>query len=185
MYLKSRCPHWGKKITLLALLLILSWQTNVWASEIKEPETFKRHEIKLDVAYLLYGGAKVEYEFLLTPWSSIGAVGLIDLNSGYRYYKTQALGLYRLYFGKKPNTGLFIEGNIGVTTGSYDDYYWAWDRKENYTAFSVGIALGWKFYIPHPQSSVVLDIFVGAGRLFPEDYYKIYPRVGICIGMRF
>jgi len=186
MYLKSRCPHWGKKITLLVLLLVLGLQIGIQASENKEYELSKRHEIKLDVAYLLFAVVKAEYEFILTPWSSTGVVGFIDLNSGDRVFKAQALGLYRLYFGKKPNTGLFLESNLGVTTGTYKEYSWTWDERQkiDYTAFGVGLALGWKHYIP--QSGIVLDIFGGLGR-FWGDYEnpEIYPRVGICIGKRF
>ena len=100
------------------------------------------------------------------------------------YYRTQVLGTYRLFFGKIPMSGFFLEGNFGLISGRYDpaDSWWPREYKP-YTAFGMGLALGWKFHIP--KSSIVLDLFAGAGRLIGDDNPGGYPRMGICVGKRF
>ena len=198
-----------RKNTLIALLLVLTWQVNAQElsptvvfsgtearkaerfepSEfgIKKRPEFERHEIKLDVAYLITGTIKVEYEHLFNNWSSAGLVAFHSLpdprEAIFRIngdHRTQVLGFFRLYFGKEPTTGFFAEGNFGITSG---DYY------EKYTAFGTGLAVGRKWHIP--ESGIVLDLFVGMGRLFRDSrgrrgYYTTnYPRLGFCIGKRF
>jgi hypothetical protein len=173
-----------KKITLVALLFALNWQAN---AQISETPDLKKNELKIDVAYILDATIKAEYEHFLNDWSSLGAVAFQKFSSkdAYNEYKTQLLGLYRLYFGKQPMSGFFLEGSFGLTAGNWYNYdYSNWsERHEKYIAFGVGVALGWKFHIP--KSNVVLDLFGGAGRLFGNDHPGGYPRAGICVGKRF
>ena len=183
------------KIVLTTLLLAIGWQMQAQTSETT---LLKRHELKVDVASLLNTTLKVEYEYLLNNWSSVGAVALyhfdssnddLDLDFG---FDTQVLGTYRLFFGKKPVSGFFLEANCGITSGLsyfYDEDYYAngyyyegnFHEKREFL-FGVGIALGWKFHIPQPN--IVLDLFIGGGRFF-GDAIGAYPRTGICIGKRF
>ena len=95
------------------------------------------------------------------------------------------LGLYRLYFGKQPVNGFFLEGDMGIISGNYDNYVYTfpYDIRKTYISFGVGIALGWKWHIE--KSNIVLDIFGGAGRLLSEKHDGVYPRMGICVGKRF
>jgi len=169
-----------KKITLIALLFALNWQINAQTSEISLQN---RNELKLDVAFLIGGILKAEYEYLLSDWSSIGVSAFFNLNSGPRELGTQVLGNYRLYFGKEPVSGFFIEGNLGIISGYLDPYYSS--SNDHYSSFGIGIALGWKWYIP--KSGIVLDIFGGGGRLFGDVASSVgpYPRAGICVGKRF
>ena len=168
-----------KKIMSIALLFALSWQTNAQSTE--KAVDLKRNELKLDVAWLIFEPAlKVEYEYFLNEWSSFGASGFINLSTD-DYIKSQLLGLYRLYFGKEPRAGFFLEGNFGLTFGKDSNY--GTYRHENYTNFGIGIALGWKYHIP--KSDIVLDLYAGAGRLLGDNGPGGYPRFGICIGKRF
>ena len=173
-----------KKITLIALLFALTWQAS---SQTLENSLQKRNELKLDVAFLLGSTLKVEYEYWLTDWSSVGASALYGFGSngieidGDFSIRFQMLGTYRLYFGKEPTRGFFLEGNLGIVHGK--ESIFSWNPVGDFTAFGVGIALGWKWYIP--RSGIVLDIFGGAGRLFGDNGPGAYPRAGVAVGKRF
>jgi hypothetical protein len=177
-----------KKVILSAMLFAFSWQVHAQTYETFE---FRRHELKGDAAYLINGTAKVEYEYWLNNFSTIGAVGLYNFysfSSNEPDYKTQILGTYRLFFGKQPMKGFFFEYNLGVTSGKYYEYNYSpgsQSRYKPYTAFGMGLAIGWKFHIL--PNDVVLDLFFGLGRLFNEkrSLPESYPRVGVLLGKRF
>lgn len=158
------------KIVSTALLLVIGWQVSAQTDEMS---ILKRHELKLDIGYLLTGTLKGEYEYLLNDWSSVGASAIY--NNSDAEFKAQVVGTYRLYFDTQPVSGFFLEGNAGVIVA--DEYWYG----SNNLMVGAGIALGWKYYIPQP--SIVLDLFLGVGRLFGNE--GTYPRVGICIGKRF
>jgi hypothetical protein len=173
-----------KKITLIALLLVMSWQINAQSENISD---FDRNELKLDVVHILFSMVKAEYEYWLNDWSSIGLVGLYNFgsglfNGGEPLWRTKVLGTYRLFFSKNPMQGFFLEGTAGIISGSTVDT-WLGGKPEKYTAFGAGIAIGWKWYIP--KSGITLDLTYGAGRLFNNDDPLFYPRMGVCVGKRF
>lgn len=176
-----------RKITTIALFLAFSWQINAQNFDFANA---KKNELKLDAAWILVPALKIEYEHFLNDWSSVGAVGFMNFEPD--EVASQLLGLYRLYFGKDPMKGFFLEGHAGLTFGER----WKSGRYRNFTAFGVGVALGWKYHIP--KSDIVLDLFLGFGRTMPvttengssQGYYKesysiFYPRVGVCVGKRF
>ncbi|MCL2027753.1 MAG: hypothetical protein FWG79_04605 [Bacteroidales bacterium] len=173
-----------KKITLI-VLLALSWQVSARTFETSD---FKRNELKIDVAWLIFEPAmKVEYERFLNKSSSFGAVGFLGFSSADdNLFEQQLLGTYRLYFGKNPMQGFFFEGHLGVTSGVYQhrlsDGFWSETEDRSYTAFGFGIALGWKWCIP--KQGIVFDLFYGGGRLIHNDA-GFYPRFGFCLGKRF
>jgi hypothetical protein len=176
-----------KKITLIALLFAFSWQANAQNSETPD---LKRNELKLDVVHVLFKVAKIEYEYWLNDWSSVGVVGFYNfgsglLNGGEPLWRTKVLGTYRLYFGKNPMQGFFLEGTAGIVSGSVSDGWFSSSTHTKYTAFGVGVAVGWKWYIP--QSGITLDLTYGLGRLLHdnEDAPPVYLRMGICVGKRF
>jgi len=178
-----------KKTTLIALLFVLGWQAN---AQISETPDIRKNELKVDVAYLLLGSvAKVEYEYLLNEWSSAGVSALYDFTPNSEpTFKIQVLGFYRLFFGNHPNSGFFLEGNLGVISGKDDSYHYdpssgmSYTSYDPYTTLGAGIALGWKYYIP--KSSIVLDLFFGYGRMFIDNNnIGGYPRAGLCVGKRF
>ena len=164
-----------KHITILILLLILSMQIY---SQTNEP--IKRQEVKLNLPYLLAGMLELEYEFHHNSWNSSGVITSFDLDSNIEF-DFRLLIFHRLYMGKNDNAGVFLEGNFGLiqVTQSRDWVLF----KEKYSALGIGLALGWKFFIPEP--SIVIDIFVGMGRLFGNDNPGVYPRLGINLGRRF
>jgi len=175
-----------KKITFIAVLFALSWQANAQNLE-------RRNELKICPVHLIAGSLRIDYERLINDWSSVGATGLYsfanafsDVDFGNRI-RGQFLGFYRLYFGRRePASGFFLEGNLGVTVGTYYSLsFFHRPDPVNYTAFGAGVALGWKWYIP--RSGIVLDLFVGGGRLFndSEDGPNGFPRAGISVGKRF
>ncbi|MCL2027754.1 MAG: hypothetical protein FWG79_04610 [Bacteroidales bacterium] len=178
-----------KKIISITLLFILSLQTY---AQIYETSNFKRNELKVDVLYpLIVKTLKVEYEYFLSDISSFGVVGFYNLGDHeYQNFKTQVLATYRLYFGEEPVSGFFFEGNLGVTSGRYDEgagiqiQIGTRQPIENpYTAFGVGFALGWKYVIP--KSGVTLDLLCGAGRMLGKNNIGFYTRFGVTVGKRF
>jgi len=176
-----------KKITIIAVLLALTWQANA-QQERSEVPLENRHEIKLDPAHLIAGTLRIDYEYLLNDWSSVGLGVFYNFsrtNDYGTYYRTKFLGFYRLYFGRRPSSGFFLEGNLGVVSGFYSDWWSSYpSNRGDFTAFGTGIALGWKWYIP--RAGIVLDVFGGGGRLFGgDDRPNMYPRFGISVGKRF
>jgi len=172
-----------KKLTLIVMLFALTWQVT---AQNYENSLQNRNEIKLDPVYLLLSILKVEYEYLLNDWSSMGLVALYNFsNREEMIWQTQVLGLYRLYFGKMPASGFFLEGGLGVTSGYTFpiSFVIGPSGSERYTAFGANIAVGWKWYIP--KSGVTLDLVYGIGRLYNNDDPLIYPRMGILVGKRF
>jgi hypothetical protein len=185
-----------KKNTLIVLLLFaLSWQTIAQISEVSD---FKGNELKLDVVHLITGPIlKVEYERLFnaeSSWGIVGYAGLFNSNRERIYGRPeilyqrdvqyQLLSFFRLYFGKQPASGIFLEGNFGLISGKYDTYInqHPWYKEESYTTFGVGMALGWKLI---SKSGFAMDIFVGTGRPFGEISPDYYQRIGLCLGKRF
>ena len=175
------------KNTLLVLLIALAWQ--IKAQDIDDISSLQRNELKLDVAYLLDATIKIEYEYYLNEWSSIGLAGFFNFGKPNEImFRTQLLATYRLYFGRQPLSGFFVEGNFGVTSGkSNEERIITIGLKPTfdypYTAFGLGIGLGRKYYIP--KSGVTLDLLSGFGRMFGKNSFGFYPRLGICVGKRF
>jgi hypothetical protein len=175
-----------KKVVLLALLLALSWQ--VHAQNLENIDFTKRHELKLDAAYLIGGSLKMEYEYWLGEFSTVGAVGFYNFSSEEPDYRAQILATFRLFFSNNQRKGFFFEYNLGVTSGKHYEYGYPYESKhKSYAALGMGLAIGWKFHIP--QNNVTLDLFGGVGRLFDEKENStrpnFYPRVGVLLGKRF
>jgi hypothetical protein len=178
-----------KKHTLIILLFVLSWQATAQTTEVSD---FKRHEAKLNVHYLLGGSLNLLYEYHLNDWSSIGAVGSYTFFNSWMSPRAtaEAFGTYRLYFGSRPLSKFFFEGNLGMVswvthTPAPDDIS---------TGFGAGLTFGWKFVT---QNNFVLDIFVGMTRAsasytaqdhsgtYTVNNGMLYGRFGICVGKRF
>ncbi|MCL2417346.1 MAG: autotransporter outer membrane beta-barrel domain-containing protein [Bacteroidales bacterium] len=171
-----------KKILVIVSLFALNWQASAQSLE-------RRNELKICLAHLLAGSLKVGYERLLNDFSSVGASGFYSFSnlnhhrSSSRGLEGQLLGFYRLYFGQQPISGFFLEGNLGLNWIRHYTWSAGVSRRSYDAAFGVGIALGWKWYIP--RTGIVLDVFAGGGRLFGSDHQNAFPRAGISIGRRF
>jgi hypothetical protein len=189
-----------KKITVIALCLVFCQHGYAQISEICD---CKRNELKLDVAYLFRPALKAEYEYLLNKRSSIGVSAhyIFDIDAK---YKTQLLGIYRWYFSKKkPMAGFFVEGNMGFISGNqfgvkrlsgpWGNTVGTYGAYDTYSAFGMGLALGWKGLFS--KRGITIDLFLGPSKLFSqketeqylfrEEYKNVYPRMGILIGKRF
>ena len=162
------------------LLLIVFLCTGMLYTETTEVPANKRHEFKIDIAYLFVPCLKIEYEFILSDEASLGAVcfwGSDNIDTQYQY-----LGFYRWYFGKEPISGFFLEGHVGFSRLLRSNSWYEWeDRYDTY--MGAGFALGRKYVT---KNGVVLDFFIGPGRVLNgESENEFYPRMGITLGKRF
>jgi hypothetical protein len=162
-----------KKIKFIALLLVLNLQGKAQTPEIPE---LSRNEVKIDAAYFLDRTIKVEYEYLINEWNSVGSVIFHNLKME-PTYQSQILGFYRVYFGDGIANSLFFEGHMGITSG----YFGKHNPDNKYTEFGMGIAIGWKMI---NRRGITLDLFGGWGKTF-GGVERDYPRLGLCIGKRF
>ena len=172
-----------KKITLIVLLFAFSLQTH---AQNFEDQDFKRNELRLGL-HVLYSMVRVEYEYFLNDWSSAGVsaalnAGVFPLSGTEPLVRAQTLGLYRLYFGKQPATGFFVEGNLGITSGNT---FVIFGSSEKYTIFGIGVAIGWKLH--NPRSGVTANFLCGMGRSLASNLSREvgYLRMGIFVGKRF
>jgi len=130
----------------------------------------KRHELKLNVAYLLTDAAEISYEYILNEESSVG------ISATYVLIPEAEFGwgitpYYRLFFGKKPAQGFFIEGQASIF--DFEDFDWicsddlqSCSRFPNrYTTGGVGLAIGAKF---KTSKNIVLEIYAGGGRILAD-----------------
>ena len=166
-----------KKI-LTVLLLSICWQ-------LYSQDLGAKHEVKLDLPYILATAAKLEYEQIFSEGTTFGVSGLYHFNDYYNI-TYHLLGFYRWYFGKEPISGFFLEANTGLFGGTYESWISkiGFEEKEkvDYTSFGAGVALGWKFVT---DTGIVLDVFGGAVRITNDKGPEAFPRLGVCIGKRF
>ncbi|MEO5571764.1 MAG: hypothetical protein ABIT08_12560 [Bacteroidia bacterium] len=156
----------------------------------QDSETFKRNEIKLNAGYLLAGYPEISYERLLNDETSIGlsAGASIDKDINFNF---SVIPHFRVYFGKKPGAGFFMEGNLGFYSQKGTNYYQSqtypyFVQYEEATifGFGAGIGFGGKFI---SKSGFIAELLAGVGRNFinNDQLEDAYPRFGISIGKRF
>lgn len=174
-----RLPGFGIRSLFLALILAGTAK----ALHAQEPQGMPpgRNELKINGAYLLAGYPELTYERLLGKEASFGlSLGFgLDDSFGTNF---GAFPFYRLFFGKKPGAGFFVEGNGAVYSEQVSREFggdWSYE-----TGAGLGLALGGKFLT---QSGWVAELFGGAGRNFidAEGTSSVYPRLGVSIGKRF
>ncbi|MFV8441519.1 DUF3575 domain-containing protein [Flavobacterium sp. LB2P44] len=155
-------------------------------SQENEPTSFKKNEIKLNVAFLVAGGFEGTFERIISEESAFGVslffpvIEDIEPNFSLTPY-------YRYYFGKKPAAGFFAEG-FGMLN-SYDSYIYN-DNSfnsdiETRTDFALGFGLGSKWIT---KKGFLFEINAGVGRnLFnsSDTDYEIVGRGGVSFGYRF
>lgn len=146
-----------------------------------------KNEIKLNAVYLIAGIPEIGYEHFINEESSLGIDVLvaIDDDSDILFAATP---YYRLYFGKKPNTGFFAEG-FGMLnlSESYELLYFdnldVVEGSVNETDFALGVAIGGKFVT---SKGLSFEFYGGIGRnLFNENAIEAVPRFGLTFGKRF
>lgn len=168
-------------------ILLLVFLTNAlfFYGQDAENEMVKTNELRLNALMLIAGGINVSYEKLLNEESGIGisAAVFFDDDIAENWYISP---YYRVYFGKKPAAGFFLEGFGSLN--SIEDYVFESNNDEytfeNITDFALGIGLGGKFLT---KRNLVGEISLGFGRnLFVNDRdYEIFVKGEISVGFRF
>ena len=173
-----------KKLIIFAFIAV---NLTVFSQEENPSVLFKQNEIKLNVGALSFGFPEFSYERLLGSDMGVGISGMISLfeESSLEY---QIVPFYRMYFAqKRPSSGFFIEVNAALVAQSEEqDFYYTFypveNKKEQGVFFGVGAAVGVKWL---NSRGLVGEAFVGAGRIYGDPFYEVYPRVGVSIGKRF
>lgn len=155
--------------------------------KIEDQDDLRKNEIKLNGLLLVLGAFEVEYEYLLSEESGIGASLLVpidpDISEDLNFYLSP---YYRFYFGNKYAQGFFLEGFAMLD--SYNDYtyYYGMPReKKTFTDFALGIGLGGKWVT---KKGLLGQINFGVGRnLFNSNGndFEIIGKFGITLGYRF
>lgn len=155
----------------LSILIFLALSINSFA---QDDTSFPRNEVKINPISLLFEPTwvSVAYERVLNDESSVGANVTVIPTSG-----ETGFGLapyYRLFFGKKPAAGFFVEG-AGLILGA---------TGEDDLIYGASIAVGVKVLT---KKNIVLDIFGGLGKWNINEFIvgSTYPRFGLNIGKRF
>jgi hypothetical protein len=186
---------------LITLLVLLAMQLSFSQTKPKDSvPDFRKNEIKINALYLILGAFEGTYERALNDESAVGASvtflldGENDINTAFAFSP-----YYRLYFGKKPVSGFFVEGFAQYAKINYNEYeyfynpntgestYNEYDNK--ISAFALGIGLGGKWYT---KSNILFEINAGIGRNLSissdnpnTDYSRITGKFAIGIGYRF
>ena len=180
-----------KKITLLAILCIVSLSIN--AQENEDQNYSKNHEVKLNMSNLIgFKWLDVGYERILNEESSIGIGTLISLDhqiDGIDEYRTFSITpYYRHFFSSKYARGFFVEVFSMLHSGTEENYYsnsYPYDSlaEEKYTDLAAGISVGGKFVT---KRGFITEIYIGIGRdLLGNSGIEVVGRGGVSIGYRF
>lgn len=176
-----------KKITLSALLLIISISLFAQENEIK------RNELKINMSNLIgFKWFDVTYERLLNEESSIGVGTLFSLDKeseGLDEYRTFSITpYYRQFFSSKYAEGFFVEAFTMLHSGkdyeyNYDSYVNENRTENKYTDLAVGISVGGKWVT---KRGFVAEVYAGIGRdLLNQSDIEVVGRGGVSIGYRF
>ncbi|MES2652665.1 MAG: hypothetical protein V4663_13060 [Bacteroidota bacterium] len=182
------------KILLLGLLLASSLlgfaqKTDSLKSSIQRNAETLGHggnnELKLNLLNVINGMPELSYERIIADNMGLGASVFVALDNSVAY-KFSFASYYRLYFGKKKASGIFIEGNTGILTLE-DEYYAdvAHIYKVTSTNFTLGVAVGVKYLT---RNGFFGEAYAGGGKLLAYRIgYSIqdFPRIGISLGKRF
>lgn len=147
-----------------------------------------KNELKLNGIYLLLGFPELSYERILNEEAALGISVAFAIDDVFEM-DFMAIPYYRVYFGKKPAAGFFVEGNAALyvannyETTYYDDYTYE-ETSKNVFGAGLGLAVGVKFIT---KRRWIFEIFGGAGRNFlsADEVGEVYPRMGLIVGKRF
>jgi hypothetical protein len=159
-------------------------------------DNFGRNEIKINALYLVLEALEISYERNTSKNTSLGVSVFVPFKKYEFYdnihysYSFMANPYFRVFFGKKPAQGFFVEANAALTSLQvyyYDSlynpngYFLGRTRRETEFGFGLGIAAGGKFVL---NDKFVAEIYGGLGRYLNQDSLG-YPRLGINLGYRF
>ena len=161
-------------------------------SSYEAPETFGKHEIRINALGLIAGPTiEINYERILNPSSGFGVGMLIDLSDN--DFTTQNFAItpyYRFYFLGREDygaKGTFVEiFSAFASAENYEDNYndnGYFYRETNEFQISLGASLGRKWV---NQKGYSFEIFIGGGRyLIQTSGYEAHLRLGFSVGKRF
>lgn len=163
------------------------------ASFAQGDKSSDNNEIKFNIPLAIYGLPELSYERIIEDNMSLGISVSIAADKPYNYFTDKGIPeraiicpYYRLYFGQKKAAGFYIEGNMAVSSqkelNAYDYLTGLNTAESKSTGFGFGAAVGVKLLTKNGFSG---DFYGGWGRLFGDNIYNGYPRIGICIGKRF
>jgi hypothetical protein len=149
-----------------------------------------KNEIKINLPYLILGFPEITYERLLTDQTALGISvafpiesGTSNIENGYNFSMNP---YYRVYFGEKPNTGFFVDGNAALYSQRKTAGDFFTDEKEGGLVFGLGFNVGTKY---KTKSGWVAESYIGLTRsIINSDNVnrnKIMLRMGIVIGKTF
>ena len=179
---------------LLSSLMILSIGITFLHAQEQETPTRSNDIMISPIELIATPLLNVSYERLLNENSGIGVNGMFFLGDKDKYDDSntffQISPYYRLYFGKKYASGLFVEGFLPITSTSENHDIYNNDGNfvrtldETVTSFGVGIGFGGKWVA---KKNIIFEASVGVGRRF-GDTDKISALTGkgmLGIGYRF
>lgn len=189
------------KITILTVLiagtaLFAQAQTTTQSENKTEVTKYDgKNELKVNLLSSILALPEISYERLLEDNMGVGlslAFGIGDAGDDLSDYKFLAVPHYRLYFGKKPAAGFFIEGNAALSSVK-ENYYYSYSSFNGYYVsnvesktrfnFGLGAAIGAKFLT---RNGFLGEISGGVGRFIGSDKsVEAFPRIGITLGKRF
>lgn len=190
------------KNTILTVLIagtaLISQAQTIAQSESKTVATKYdgKNELKVNLLNSILALPEISYERLLEDNMGVGlsvAFGIGDAADDLSEYKFLATPHYRLYFGKKPAAGFFIEGNAGLASIRERYYVYSYNSINGFTLssyedktkfnFGLGAAVGAKFLT---RNGFLGEISGGLGRFFGSNKtVDAFPRIGITLGKRF
>ncbi len=177
-----RCTLTLLIITLLAICNSYSQNLSIYDDEQDEDLYYEkklRNELKINLAYILFGYIEASYERILPSNSSVGLVmgksfeRDVDINYGLLVY-------YRLFFDRHGDKGFFIEVNSALWNEPTH-----WRRSNHGVSHGAGVAVGGKFFRGKRFHG---ECVFGIGSAFIDNNYTfegVYPRFAISIGYRF
>lgn len=182
-----------QKFWLLAVLFFVQMS---FSQENSTDEDFGRHELKINALYLVLEAFEISYEYNVSQNTSLGLSLAFPFNDSMAYDNLHnsttfmANPYFRVFFGKKPAQGFFVEANAALSSINiinFDNFYnpnsfiYGRTRIEKEFGLGLGIAAGGKFVL---NDKFVAELYAGLGRYLNQDSLG-YPRLGINLGYRF
>ena len=173
------CSSRLKLLTVFLIGIFFFGQVTTGSAQLdREVGILPLNELKINAPLILVGFVEMTYERQLNPHSGLGisaGIGFTDEYNGF-----SLIPHYRLYFGKRPARGFYIEGNAALYSRPRGES----PRLDDPLGYGLGVALGFKLI---NSNRIVADVFAGMGRNFSNSGWlgEAYPRLGIGVGKKF
>lgn len=166
-------------LTFLCLLCTLSGFSQ--ADTTKSGKPFRpiedrRNELKLGAVKLIAGPIlDLEYERVLTGYSSLGGNMVVNLDNDDDFYNFSVSPFFRMYFTQSRefgSKGFFAQAFMGYYTGkdydyNYDFPYTEYEEK-TWNSFGAGLSIGSKWV---NKQGFVFQLVIGIGRnIIGDDF---------------